>query len=298
MKRREFIGRMAVTTGAMVMGPVLVEAVPGGGVSPQVVQVTGADPGSITRRAVAEMGGMKKFVSRGDVVMIKPNIGWNRNVSQGACTHPEVVRSLVELVLAAGARKVIVMDNPCHRPEDTYQRSGIAEAARKAGAEVRFPDENRIVSFDFKGEVVTRWPVFRDFLEVDKFINVPVLKHHGSSGLTIAMKNLFGICGGNRGKLHRDMGEGIADLNAGFKTHLVLVDATRILRRNGPVGGAVSDVDWKNTVFAAESPFLADVVAAGFFGRPPQELEFLTAGAARGMGPLDPTKIRQRALTV
>ncbi len=294
MKRREFVQRVAVTTGALALAPEMVAAAPA--LSPQVVQVGGPNPADITRRAISELGGMKRFISRGDVVMVKPNIGWNRNVDQGANTHPEVVRALVEMAFSAGAKKVLVMDNPCHRAEDTYLRSGIAEAAKKAGAEVRFPDENRIVTFDFKGEVVTKWPVFRDFLEVDKFINVPVLKHHGSSGLTISMKNLYGVCGGNRGKLHRDMGEGIADLTAGFRSHLVVVDATRILRRNGPVGGAVGDVDRKNTVFASESPFLADVIAAGFFGRSPGDLEFLAAWATRGLGSLDPAKIRLKVV--
>ena len=131
------------------------------------------------------------------------------------------------------------MDNTCHKAEDCYQRSGIEAMARRAGAEVRFSDENRLVLHDFKGEFLGKWPVYRDHLEVDKFINVPILKHHGSAGLTIAMKNLFGILGGNRGKLHRDMGENIADLANGFRSHLVVVDAWRVLVRNGPVGGRI-----------------------------------------------------------
>jgi len=263
----------------------------------QVVQVRGESPYEITRRALAELGGMEKIVSRGDVVMVKPNIGWNRTVEQAACTNPEVLRAVIELVFAAGAKKVVVMDNSCHKAEDCYQRSGIAEAARKAGAEVRYCDENRLVVYDFKGEYLGKWPVFRDYLEADKFINIPILKHHGSSGLTIAMKNLYGILGGNRGKLHRDMGENIADLAAGFRSHLVVVDAFRVLVRNGPVGGRLSDVELRQTVIASTSVMHADVAAAALFGRDAREVEFLQAAFARKMGEIDIAKVPLRAVT-
>ena len=249
-------------------------------VGPPVVQVQGDSPYAITQRAVAEIGGMGKIIGRGDVVMIKPNIGWNRTVEQAACTNPEVLRALIELVFNAGAKKVIVMDKTCHTAEDCYQRSGIEAMAKKAGADVRYCDDNRLVSHDFKGETLGQWPVYRDFLEADKFINVPILKHHASSGLTIAMKNLYGILGGNRGKLHRDMGENIADLAAGFKNHLVLVDAYRVLMRNGPVGGRISDVELRKTVIASTHIMHADVAAAILFGSEPGQVEFLQAAFA------------------
>ena len=295
MKRRTFIQNGSALATGLMLAP-LVPAQAGAGSADAVVQVKGASPYEITRRAVSELGGMKRFVSRGDVVMVKPNIGWNRTVEQGACTHPEVVRAVVEMALAAGARKVVVMDNTCHKAEDCYQRSGIAAAARQAGAEVRFSDENRLAVHDFKGEVLGRWPVFRDHLEVDKFINVPVLKHHGSSGLTMAMKNLYGILGGNRGKLHRDMGENIADLAAGFRSHLVVVDAWRVLVRNGPVGGRLSDVEERRTVIASANIMHADVAAAALFGRDARQVESLQAAAARRMGEIDIAKLPLRRL--
>jgi uncharacterized protein (DUF362 family) len=262
-----------------------------------VVQVQGSSPYAITQRAIAEIGGMQRIVSRGDVVMVKPNIGWNRSVEQAACTNPEVLRAVIELAFAAGAKKVLVMDNTCHKAEDCYARSGIEAMARQAGAELRFSDEARLAIHDFKGEVLGQWPVFRDHLEVDKFINVPVLKHHGSSGLTIAMKNLYGILGGNRGKLHRDMGENIADLAAGFRSHLVVVDAWRVLMRNGPVGGRLSDVEERRTVIASRHIMHADVAAAALFGRDAREIEFLQAAQARGMGEIDVARIGLKRLT-
>jgi uncharacterized protein (DUF362 family) len=294
MKRRTFIRQGAVLVGAAaVAGPV-----PAAAAEPAVVKVTGESPADMCRRAVAELGGMKAFVSRGDVVMVKPNIGWNRAVEQAACTNPAVVRALVEMAYGAGAKKVIVMDRSCHRPEDTYARSGIEAAVRQAGAEVRYADDGRLVNHDFKGQVLRSWPVYRDFLEVDKFINVPILKHHGSAGLTIAMKNLFGIVGGDRGKLHRDMGENIADLALSYRSHLVVVDAYRVLMRNGPVGGRVSDVEFKKTIIASSDIMRADVLAAALFGAVPAEIEFLQAAADRGMGPLDPSRIAVKAVSV
>ena len=298
MKRRTFVKNSALFSSGMLLSPL---ANGQGMLAPLdpalVVQVKGSSPYEITKRAVTELGGMGKFVSRGDVVMVKPNIGWNRTVEQAACTHPEVLRAVIELAFNAGAKKIVVMDNTCHKAEDCYQRSGIADAARKAGAEVRFSDENRLVVHDFKGQTLGRWPIFRDHLEVDKFINVPILKHHGSSGLTIAMKNLYGIVGGNRGKLHRDLGENIADLAAGFRSHLVVVDAWRVLMRNGPVGGRLSDVEERRTVIASGHIMHADVAAAALFGRDAREVEFLQAAFARKMGEIDIAKIALKNLS-
>ncbi len=291
MNRRDFIKSSAFVTSTLCLPGVFNFAQSGGRVGSLVVKVEGESPYTITRKAVEALGGMGKFVSRQDIVMIKPNIGWNRSVEQGADTNPEVVKALVEMVLNAGAKKVIVMDNPCHKAEDTYKRSGIESAAKGAGADVRYADENRLVVHDFKGESLKRWPVFKDFLEVDKFINVPILKHHGSSGLTIGMKNLYGILSGERGKLHRDMGVGIADLANGFKSHLTVVDAYRVLMRNGPTGGRVSDVEFKKTVIASSNIMEADVVAANLFGMDPMRLEFIQSAVERKMGNSDITKI-------
>jgi len=296
MKRRTFVKNGLLFSGALALPPLLpAQAKPGGA---PVAQVHGDSPYEITKRAVAEIGGMGKIIARGDVVMIKPNIGWNRTVEQAACTNPEVLRALIELVFTAGAKKIIVMDNTCHKAEDCYERSGIEAMAKKAGAEIRYCDDNRLVTHDFKGEVFGKWPVFRDFLEVDKFINVPILKHHSSSGLTIAMKNLYGILGGNRGKLHRDMGENIADLAAGFISHLVLVDAYRVLMRNGPVGGRLSDVELRRTVIASTHIMHADVAATVLFNRDPRHMEFLQAAFSRKMGEIETAKIPLKTFSI
>jgi uncharacterized protein (DUF362 family) len=263
-----------------------------------VVKVQGNSPYEITKKAILELGGMEKFISKQDVVMIKPNIGWNRSVEQAACTNPEVLKAIIEAVFNAKAKKVIMMDHTCHKADDTYRRSGIAGIGKKLGVDVRHVDENRLVIYDFKGEGVKRWPVFKDFLEIDKFINVPILKHHGSAGLTIGMKNLYGILGGRRGKLHRNMGSNIADLANGYKTHLTIVDAYRVMMRNGPVGGRLSDVELKKTVVASANIMEADVVSADVFGVNPLQIEFIQAAAERKMGQSDLKKINIRSMNI
>ena len=296
MKRREFIKSSTLSLASLYTfsGDIF----PKTGYGASVSKVTGDSPYEITKLAVELQGGMKKFVSKQDVVMIKPNIGWNRSVEQAADTNPMVVKAVIDMCFDAGAKKVIVMDNTCHKAEDTYRRSGIKGISEKAGAKIRFADENRIIIHDFRGERLKRWPVFRDFIEVDKFINVPILKHHASSGLTIGMKNLYGILGGRRGKLHRNMGENIADLAHGFKTDLTIVDAFRILKRNGPVGGRLSDVELKKTVICSSNIMEADVVAADLFGKRPEDIPFIVSAFDRGMGAKDPAKINIKSKAI
>ena len=263
-----------------------------------VVEVQGNSPYLITKKAIEELGGMSKFISKQDIVMIKPNIGWNRTIEQGACTNPEVLKAIIESVMNAKAKKIIIMDHPCHKAADTYRRSGIQAMGKQMGAEVRFSDENRLVIYDFKGENLKRWPVFKDFLEADKFINVPILKHHGSAGLTIGMKNLYGILGGRRGKLHRNMGGNIADLANGFKTHLTIVDAFRVMKRNGPVGGRLSDVELKKTVIASTNIMEVDVISASVFGSDPRQYSFIQEASRRKIGQMDINRIQLKRFTI
>lgn len=296
MKRRDFLKKTTVMSSSLYL-PGLFNMAQSPGSAP-VVKVEGESAYEITKRAVKELGGMEKFISKQDIVMVKPNIAWNRTVEQAATTNPEVVRAVVEMAYNAGAKKVIVMDNSCHKPEDTYSRSGIAEAAKKAGAEVRYSDENRLVVHNFEGQQVKKWLVFKDFMDVDKFINVPILKHHGSAGLTIGMKNLYGILGGRRGKLHRNMGMGIADLANGFKTDLTIIDAYRVLKRNGPIGGRLSDVELKKTVIASSNIMEADVTAVNIFGTNPEQYSFIQAAFEKKMGQMDISKINLKSVKV
>ena len=161
-----------------------------------VIAQGGDDPAKLVRRALEELGGIRRFVARADIVVVKPNIGWDRTPEQAANTNPSLVAEVVRQCWDAGAKKVIVADVSCNDARRCFQRSGIAEAARSAGAEVILPEPERFKDVDLQGEVLQNWPVFEPFLAADKIINIPIAKHHSLSGATLGMKNWYGILGG------------------------------------------------------------------------------------------------------
>ncbi|OGL53283.1 MAG: cytoplasmic protein, partial [Candidatus Schekmanbacteria bacterium RIFCSPLOWO2_12_FULL_38_15] len=190
---------------------------------PEMVIVRGESPSKIVKTAIEELGGIKKFISTGDRVVIKPNIGWDRVPAQAANTNPEIVKAVVELCYSAGAKTVIVTDVSCNDPRRSFQRSGIANAALSAGAIVNLPSERKFRVLKIKGEVLDEWPVYRDFIEADKVINIPIAKHHNLSGLTMSLKNWYGILGGHRSVLHQKIDESIADLATFMKPTLTIL---------------------------------------------------------------------------
>ena len=81
---------------------------------PEMAIIQGGDPTQLAQQAVEELGGMRRFVSRGDVVLVKPNIGWDRTPEQAANTNPDVVAEIVRQCANAGAKRVIVTDVSCN----------------------------------------------------------------------------------------------------------------------------------------------------------------------------------------
>jgi uncharacterized protein (DUF362 family) len=253
-----------------------------------LVVARGDDPYLITSKAVEAMGGMGKFVKKGDVVVIKPNIGWDRSVEQAANTNPQVVAALIDLSFAAGAKRVNVFDVTCNDPRPCYENSGIQAAAKEKGANVYVPDEWNSVKAHFEYDSpMEGWPVLKDALECDTFINVPILKHHGLAALSISMKNLMGVCGGDRGKMHVDLGRKLVDLTDMISPDLTIIDAYRVLLRHGPTGGNLEDVKLLKTVIAATDPVLADAYAATLMGVDPGSLSFIKSAIERKLGSAD-----------
>ena len=180
------------------------------------------------------------YVRPGDRVVVKPNIGWDRSPEQGANTHPAVVRAIVEQVLEAGAARVLVFDRTCNEPRRCYKNSGIEDALSSLGNKVRVEhiDERKFVPVEVaRGKALTELSIYRDALEADCYINVPVAKHHGLSRLTLGLKNSMGVLGGNRGQMHHGIGQKLADLATVLRPTLNVIDATRMLMDNGPQGG-------------------------------------------------------------
>jgi uncharacterized protein (DUF362 family) len=254
---------------------------------PAMSVVKGADARAITRRAVEELGGMGIFVSKGDKVLIKPNIGWDRVPAQAATTNPDVVAELCELCFNAGAAKVTVMDNSINDPRRCYVRSGIKKAAEALGADVPFLEDYNFSSVNVGGELIKQWPVYRGALEVDRIINVPIAKHHSLSRLSLGMKNFYGLMGGRRNQLHQDVHLSIAEMTRFFAPSLTVIDAVRILTGNGPSGGSLADVKQLDTVIASVDPVAADARAAGFFGVDPASIGHLELGSQMGIGTYD-----------
>jgi uncharacterized protein (DUF362 family) len=253
----------------------------------------GENPGEICRQAVEALGGMKRFVKKGDVVVVKPNIGWDRTPEQAANTNPEVVAALVAMALDAGASRVKVFDNTCQNQRSCYARSGIQEAATKAGALV-IPFSNdrcRTVKVP-NGEFLTEWPVFIDALEADCYINCPIAKVHGLTRVTLGMKNVMGAIGGKRGQWHTRCDEAISEFLGVIKPQLTVIDAYRILIANGPSGGSLDDVRMPKLCFASTDPVAIDARAADLFGYKPDQLKFIPLAAARGFGQMDLSKVR------
>ncbi len=295
MRRRNFLKNIAVGSLALNIKPNIFAQTPS---RPDLAVIKGESPSLITKEAISALGGMNRFISNGDRVLVKPNIGWDRKPEQAACTNPEVVKTIVELCLEAGAKEVKVMDNPCNPARRTYVRSGIAKAAKDAGAKVPFPNEYKLKKIPLNGEKLKEWEVYRDFIETDKLINVPIAKHHSLSRLTLGMKNWLGALGGNRNALHQGLDYAMVDLAAFFKPILTVLDAYRILHRNGPQGGRLSDTKLFKTVVAGVDYVAVDAMGTTFFDIKPEEMRFLQLAVERGLGIMDLEKIKIEKRTI
>jgi uncharacterized protein (DUF362 family) len=247
----------------------------------------GTSAGANTRKAIAAVGGMRAFVSSGDVVVIKPNIGHARAPRYAVNTDPAVVGTLVRLARQAGAAKVVVMDNPVGSdPANCYSASGIAAAVKAAGGSMHVMGGG-YKSFAIPGHLLKTHPLYAAIVNADVLINVPVAKQHGSTRLTLAGKNMMG-CTSDRQRMHTlGLSQSIAEINAKLRPDLTVIDATRILVRNGPSGGSLDDVRVKDTVVACRDWVAADTYATRLFGKKPGAVPYIAAAAKMRLGTMD-----------
>ena len=251
----------------------------------------GSDPAEITRRAVAALGGMERFVRPGQTVIIKPNIcAAVGGPEYGATTHPAVIGALVALAWAAGARTVQVMDAPfAGRPAEAYATSGIAAAVEAAGGEMAVMSPLAYAKTPIPlGRSLKSWQVYQPALKADVLIDAPVAKHHSLAGLTLGMKNLMGLLEPDgRGGFHGDLHQNIADLTTLLRPALTVVDATRTLMAHGPTGGSLADVKQQDTVIASADIVAADAYATTLFGKQPADIGYVKIAADMGLGSAD-----------
>jgi len=302
MNRRHFVRQVLLwSTGWCVAAPSLdLRSLMAAPPPPQLGVASGGDYSQVVRRAIEMVGGIGQFVKSGDRVVIKPNIGWDRSPEQGANTHPLVVRALAELALAAGAGAVRVFDHTCNEKRRCYSNSGIIAELEKIGdTRVRWEyiDERKFVPVDIRdGKSLKRWEIYQEVLTADCYINVPVAKHHGLSRLSLGLKNVMGVIGGNRGKLHHNLGQDLADLATVIRPRLTVIDATRLLLRNGPQGGRVEDVRIADTIIASADPVAADAYATTLFGLKPEDIESTVAAHRMGLGEIDLQRLTVRTV--
>jgi uncharacterized protein (DUF362 family) len=254
--------------------------------TPQMVIARGADPSRNVAAALERLGGLGPFIAPEDIVVIKPNVGWDRVAAQAANTNPEVVAALVRACKAAGAETIIVTDNPVNDADRCFVRSGIMDAAREAGARVELPSEDRFHMVSIPGEL-GRWPVFEPFIRATKVINVPIIKHHSLTRATLGMKNWYGILGGRRNQLHQRIDHSVAELAHLMRPTLTVMDGTRILMRNGPTGGSLADVKQGNVVAVSLDPVAVDAWASTMLDLDPAGLEWLRLGQQKELGVID-----------
>jgi uncharacterized protein (DUF362 family) len=266
--------------------------------SADLAVVHGSSPSKITRAAIDAMGGIGRFISRGDVVVVKPNMAWDRLPEQAANTNPEVVATVVKLCYEAGAKKVKVFDRTVNDPRRCYVQSGIADAVKPLGAHVDYVDERKFREIKINGLALTSWPLYTEIFEADKVINIPIAKHHSLAKLTMAMKNWMGVMGGLRRQIHQRLDESLVDLAMAIKPTLTILDAVRILTANGPQGGNPGDVRKLDTVIAGVDQVAVDSFGATLFGMKGSDLGYVRLGEKSGLGTMDLSKLRIRRISV
>jgi len=260
----------------------------------------GEDIPEMVRRALAAIGGIERFVSSGADVIIKPNICTDYySYEYGATTNPLVVGTLATLALGAGASRVRVMDNPFGGTAvSAYKRSGIEGAVVSAGGMMEVMNKNKFRSAEIpEGKDIREWVFYQDILDADVVINVPIAKHHGTTGLTLGCKNLMGTIL-NRGQIHANIHQRIADLVSRVRPALTMVDAVRTLMRGGPTGGSLDDVQLSNTIIASADIVAADAYAATLFDKSGSDIGYIQTAADMGLGTLDLGSIKLEELTV
>lgn len=238
--------------------------------------------------AIGELGGEQgigRFIKKGDVVLIKPNVGFERDPRLGATTNPDVLSSLIRLVKEAGAKKILVADNPIEQPAACFSRSRIQQAAEQEGAKVILPAAVHFQSVQIRAglpdagrhEALGTWPIFwKPLAEANKVIGIAPVKDHNLCNASMSMKNWYGLLGGRRNQFHQAIHHIVSNLGFMMSPTLVINDGTRVMMRNGPTGGRLEDVKEGNVIVAGVDPIATDAwTCEHVLGRDPARLTYL-----------------------
>ena len=309
ISRREFLLRVGATTaliaGGVVGGAALWQKdhfIPGfeeqqgltlpsyrieaSKVLPSLAIAHGTEHSPVIRAAIDALGGMERFVKKGDIVLIKPNVGFDRSPALAATTHPDALRAVARLVLEAGASKVLVADNPINSPAGCFLKSGLQAVASELNLSLLYPEANFFSPLQIEGEILRNWTFFHEpFKKATKVIGLAPCKDHNLCHASMTMKNWYGLLGGQRNQFHQHIHSIVSDFALMMKPTLVILDGMNVLMRNGPTGGRLSDVKSMGTVVAG-----IDMVAVDSYGytrlmeRDLDELTYIHKAHERGLG--------------
>ncbi len=258
-----------------------------------LVAVRGGEPVEMYRRAISELGGMEAFVKPGQTVAIKPNASWDVPPERGGNTNPALMKAIVEDCLAAGASRVFAFDNTCDNWESAYANSGVEAAVRAGGGQMIPANQER----NYQevqvpgGKSLTTTKVHERLLQSDVLINVPILKHHASTLVTIGMKNLMGLVWDRRFMHRNDLNQCIADFCLYRKPDLNIVDAYLVMTQNGPRGTSEADLTRMRSLMISKDIVAVDAAGAMMLGHDPREIGHLRIGAEMGLGQIDLDKL-------
>ena len=287
MKRRDFLKTSALGTMAMSLPLSKWQLMAQETDLPHAVFVRNGEPTALVTSALEALGGIGRFIKPGDKVLLKPNMGWDRAPEYAANTNPEIMSAVTRLSFSAGAAEVKVLDRTCNEPRRCYRNSGIADAAAAEGAEVVQVRSNRYEDIPLNGKALDSWPIYKDYLEADKVINIPIAKHHGMARVTLGLKNLMGVMGGRRGSIHVNFAEKMADITQHIMPTLTIIDAYRMLLDNGPSGGDLDDVRLERALIASPCTVSADVLGLELFGHSLADVKQIQVAIDRGLALYD-----------
>lgn len=295
MKRREFL-KVGITTGiasASAFG-LTNQLIAQKDLEYDLVAVKGGEPDIMFDKGIEAFGGMSKFIKKGQTVVVKPNIGWDVSPERAGNTNPQLVKRIIEHCFKAGAKDVYVFDHTCDDWIMSYETSGIEAAVKSAGGKIvsgaseKYYRKIKIPH----GVRLKEDKVHQLILDSDVYINVPVLKNHGSAKLTICLKNQMGVNWDRRYWHKNDLHQCIADFATRIKPHLNIVDAYRVMQTRGPRGVSVEDVTLLKAQIISTDMVAADAAATKFFGFEPKEIPHIKIAHEMGVGNMEIDKLR------
>ncbi len=312
MERRQFLRAAAATAAATLVPEKIFASAKKTSKTPDLVAIYGASAVEMFERGIAEMGGMKRFVSKGQTVVVKPNIGWDKPPQWGSNTNPELVGAVVKHCYEAGAKEVVCFDHTCGNDWDNrYKISGIAKAVEDNGGKmVAGNNEAMYEEQDIpKGKILKKTKVHRLAINPDVLINIPVLKHHSGAKITCAMKNYMGCVWDRRWYHKNNMPQCVADYATYQKTTLTIVDAYRVMLDYGPIGKSPEFAPIAKYQIISTDIVAADAAAVQIFASVAKlakmgtaftldDIKYIAAAEKLGVGTADLSKLNVKRISM